>query len=91
VEADRKKLAGLKRDLEGEQAELEADEDTALLAARKVIDFLLSGVKSVTPPVTEPGTTRPCACGCGQPVTSPRPEAKYATGACRVRVHRRNG
>jgi hypothetical protein len=31
---------------------------------------------------------RLCACGCRQPVTSPRPEAKYASGACRVRVHR---
>lgn len=31
---------------------------------------------------------RACACGCGQPVTSPRPEARYATGACRVRAHR---
>jgi len=31
---------------------------------------------------------RRCACGCGQPVTSPRPEARYATGACRVRAHR---
>jgi hypothetical protein len=34
------------------------------------------------------GILRPCACGCGQPVTSPRPEARYATGACRVRAHR---
>ena len=33
--------------------------------------------------------TRPCACGCAQPVTSPRPEARYATGACRVRAHRK--
>jgi len=32
--------------------------------------------------------TRLCACGCGQPLTSPRPEARYATGACRVRAHR---
>jgi hypothetical protein len=37
--------------------------------------------------VTSP-VTRLCACGCGEPVTSPRPEAKYATGACRVRAHR---
>ena len=33
-------------------------------------------------------TPRACACGCGQPITSPRPEAKYATGACRVRAYR---
>jgi hypothetical protein len=33
-------------------------------------------------------TPRACACGCGEPVTSPRPEARYATGACRVRAHR---
>ena len=39
---------------------------------------------AVTPAVTE----RPCACGCGRSVTSPRPEARYATGACRVRAHR---
>lgn len=32
--------------------------------------------------------SRLCACGCGQPVTSPRPEARYATPACRVRAHR---
>lgn len=35
-----------------------------------------------------PGAPRLCACSCGQPVTSPRPEAKYATPACRVRAHR---
>jgi hypothetical protein len=35
-------------------------------------------------------TGRSCACGCGQPVTSLRPEARYATGACRVRAHRAN-
>jgi hypothetical protein len=39
-------------------------------------------------PVTAAVTGRLCACGCGQPVTSPRPEARYATGACRVRAHR---
>ncbi len=39
--------------------------------------------------VTPAATGRFCACGCEQPVTSPRPEAKYATGACRVRVLRR--
>ncbi len=37
---------------------------------------------------TPPATERLCACGCGWPVTSPRPEAKYATAACRVRAHR---
>ena len=37
---------------------------------------------------TAAGTPRECACSCGQPVTSPRPEAIYATGACRVRAHR---
>ena len=42
-------------------------------------------VLDVTPVATE----RLCACGCGEPVTSPRPEAKYATGACRVRALRR--
>ena len=31
---------------------------------------------------------RLCACGCGQPVTGRRPDAKYATGACRVRASR---
>ena len=31
---------------------------------------------------------RLCACGCGRPVTSWRPDARYATGACRVRAHR---
>lgn len=38
--------------------------------------------------VTPDVTARSCACGCGQPVISPRPEARYATGACRVRAHR---
>jgi len=35
-----------------------------------------------------PAVTKLCACGCGQPITSPRPEARYATGTCRVRAHR---
>lgn len=35
-----------------------------------------------------PDVTRLCACGCGRAVTSPRREARYATGACRVRAHR---
>jgi hypothetical protein len=48
------------------------------------LDHLLDGEDDVTPSVT----VRACACGCGQPVTSPRPEARYATGACRVRAHR---
>jgi hypothetical protein len=39
-------------------------------------------------PVTPAVTGRLCACGCGQPITSARPEAKYASGACRVRAHR---
>ena len=39
---------------------------------------------AATPAVTK----RVCVCGCGRPVSSPRPEAKYATGACRVRAHR---
>jgi hypothetical protein len=34
------------------------------------------------------GVSKLCACGCGRLVTSARPEAKYATGACRVRAHR---
>jgi hypothetical protein len=33
-------------------------------------------------------TPRLCACGCGELLTSPRPEALYATGACRVRALR---
>lgn len=33
-------------------------------------------------------TARYCACGCGRPVPSPRSEARFATGACRVRAHR---
>ena len=37
---------------------------------------------------TPPATERLCACGCGWPVTSSRPEAKYATAACRERAHR---
>lgn len=39
-------------------------------------------------PVTASVTERLCACGCGRPVTSPRPEARYAAGACRVRALR---
>jgi hypothetical protein len=39
---------------------------------------------SVTPAVAP---LRLCACGCGQPVSSPRPEARYATPACRVLAH----
>lgn len=35
-----------------------------------------------------PAVTRLCGCGCGQPVTSARPEARYASPACRVRAHR---
>jgi hypothetical protein len=42
----------------------------------------------IEPAVTLAVTDRSCACGCGRPVTSPRPEARYATGACRVRAHR---
>jgi hypothetical protein len=43
-----------------------------------------AAARLVTPAVTD----RLCACGCGRPVTSARPEARYATGACRVRAHR---
>lgn len=39
-------------------------------------------------PVTVAVTTRVCDCGCGLPIPSSRPEARYATGACRVRAHR---
>jgi hypothetical protein len=42
---------------------------------------------AVTAGVT-PRSGKLCACGCGQLVTSPRPEAKFATPACRVRAHR---
>jgi hypothetical protein len=45
-------------------------------------------IARIEPAVTPAVTDRPCACGCGRPVTSPRPEAKYASGACRVRAHR---
>ncbi len=50
-------------------------------------DFRADSGRDVTSVVTE-RALRPCACGCGQPVTSARPEARYATGACRVRAHR---
>jgi hypothetical protein len=66
--------------LRGELESLTGDDDDEAIVA----PGWLFGLKSVTPPVTG----RLCACGCGQPVTSPRPEAKYATGACRVRAHR---
>jgi len=57
--------------------------------ARRVTedDFRADSGRDVTSVVTE-RALRPCACGCGQPVTSARPEARYATGACRVRAHR---
>ena len=35
-----------------------------------------------------PVPARLCACGCGWPVTGHRPDAKYATPACRTRTHR---
>ena len=31
---------------------------------------------------------RPCACGCGRILTSPRRNARYATAACRVKACR---
>lgn len=31
---------------------------------------------------------RLCACGCGEPITSSRPEARFASATCRVRAHR---
>lgn len=30
-------------------------------------------------------TRRSCACGCGEPLTGRRPQARYATDACRTR------
>ena len=32
-----------------------------------------------------------CACGCGRPVTSTRPGARYASPACRARASRARG
>jgi hypothetical protein len=51
-------------------------------------DLISAIAHNIGLPETSAVTERPCACGCGQPVTSPRPEAKYATGACRVRALR---
>jgi hypothetical protein len=76
AEGARETMRSLRRDLESLTGD---DDDWAIVAPG-----WLFGPQSVTPPVTQ----RPCVCGCGQPVTSPRPEAKYATGACRVRAHR---
>ena len=46
------------------------------------------GGQPVTP--TPPAVTaKLCACGCGKPVSGARSDAQYATGACRVRAHRR--
>ncbi len=56
----------------------------ALLAKITNICDLASGIADA---VTA-GVTRSCECGCGAPVTSARPEARYASPACRVRAHR---
>jgi hypothetical protein len=53
-----------------------------------VIKEFIERLQQLKNPVTPPVSDRLCACGCGQPVTSPRPEARYATPACRVRAHR---
>ncbi len=54
-----------------------------VIATADKIRPMLDTANAVTPDVT-----RPCACGCGQSVTSARPEARYASTACRVRAHR---
>jgi len=56
----------------------------ASMSARTRRDFLdYTRLSPVTADVT-----RACACGCGQRVLSSRPEARYASNACRVRAHR---
>ena len=54
----------------------------AVAALDSIRDF--SSVTDVTIPLQP----RLCACGCGRPVSGHRSDAKYATGACRVRAHR---
>lgn len=46
-------------------------------------------VTDVTDAVTPVSTGRVCACGCGAPVISTHPAARYASPACRVRTNRR--
>lgn len=46
-------------------------------------------VTDVTDAVTPAVTGRQCACGCGQPVISTHPAARYAGPACRKRANRR--
>lgn len=53
-----------------------------------LVDRIAAGLSLLG--VTDTVTGRVCACGCGLPLErDARPEAKYATGACRVRAHRR--
>lgn len=46
-------------------------------------------VTDVTDAVTPAVTGRACACGCGSPVISTHPQARYAGPACRKRANRR--
>jgi hypothetical protein len=93
---EQEKLAGLRKELEDLNVRLEFAERESVETAESMNLSVLIG-PAVTPSVTRPRPipatpavtpARPCACGCGQPITSPRPEARYATGACRVRAHR---
>jgi hypothetical protein len=90
-------LAGLAREvLRGERdddvtpAVTDAvDDDTDLVKAlRAQIESLTGQLDNYRRQYGPFTPERPCACGCGQPVSSPRPEARYATAACRVRAHR---
>jgi hypothetical protein len=74
-------------EVEDEQDEKQMARFRELMPQMMVAIYTYRGVTGPHP-VTPAVTARLCACGCGRPVTSPRPEAKYATGACRVRAHR---
>lgn len=80
---DQAKLVYLESQIHEKQAVLEEAQKVCAAVADKTMTYAISGDAAVTS-----AATRPCACGCGRPVLSPRPEAKYATGACRVRAHR---
>ena len=82
---ERGKLAALEQELESLLAEAEASDVLAQKIGQKIARQAAFGNEA---PVTSP-VTRQCAReGCGLPVSSPRPEALYCSGRCRVAAHR---
>jgi hypothetical protein len=68
----------------------ESPELDAIIALRNLAERLAPGTALPAWQLLREAMTqvRVCACGCGEMVESSRPEAKYATSACRVRAHR---